>query len=82
MQRMGWAAHVAPLQAERWHSHSAPRQSHCWPLPAGGWGNLRNYANAALMMLIHAKHTPNPAIRQACIAWAQQHIDRILGLSG
>jgi hypothetical protein len=47
--------------------------------PLGGWGNLRHSSNAAFMMLLHAKYTPDAATRTACIQWAKTQIDYMLG---
>lgn len=50
--------------------------------PLGGWGNLRYSANAAFVMLIHAKQTADPAVRSAAVAWARKQIDYMLGSNG
>jgi hypothetical protein len=50
--------------------------------PLGGWGNLRYSANAAFMMVLHAKYTSDSATRAACLAFAQKQTDYMLGLKG
>ncbi|KAL4420827.1 hypothetical protein ABPG75_010483 [Micractinium tetrahymenae] len=49
--------------------------------PLGGWGNLRHSANAAFMMVLHAKST-NASEAAACLAWARRQVDYMLGLAG
>lgn len=50
--------------------------------PLGGWGNTRYAANAALMVAIHAKYTPDAATRAAWLAWVEKQIQYMLGLAG
>lgn len=47
--------------------------------PLGGWGNLRHACNAAMLNVIWAKHTPDPAARAAALKFAQQQVDYALG---
>ena len=50
--------------------------------PLGGWGNCRHAANAAFMMVVHAKHAADADTRAACLGWAQKQLDYMLGLKG
>ena len=43
--------------------------------PLGGWGNLRHAANAAFMMVLHAKHAGDAS----SLAWAKAQVDYALG---
>lgn len=47
--------------------------------PLGGWGNLRHSANAAFMMVLHAKYTSDQGVRSACLEFAKGQIDYMLG---
>lgn len=49
--------------------------------PLGGWGNLRHSANAAFMMLLHAKGA-NASEAAGCVQWARHQVDYMLGLGG
>ncbi|KAL4451254.1 hypothetical protein ABPG77_009326 [Micractinium sp. CCAP 211/92] len=49
--------------------------------PLGGWGNLRHSANAAFMMVLHAK-SANASEAAGCLQWARRQVDYMLGLAG
>ncbi|KAL4443449.1 hypothetical protein ABPG75_011186 [Micractinium tetrahymenae] len=57
-------------------------QGLAWSNWLGGWGNLRYSANAAFMMVLHAKSTGNATMRAACLDWAEGQIQYMLGLKG
>ena len=48
----------------------------------GGWGTLRNTANAAALAFILAKHTSDSAKKTAYRAWGESQIDYMLGAGG